>query len=116
MIRQDFVSNSSSTSFMIVGESYGIDILLEKAKAMFDEPTKDEWDLIWSYLETLDSDLRYHRGLYEYGDECFCIGLYYEDMKSDETRDQFENRVRDLLKKHGLDAGKIYAMQDQGES
>ena len=99
-IRSDFVSNSSSTSFMIIGCALDrIDIQESIANTPATNSGEnneyDEYDM----LEKIESyGLTVRRGINDYYD-MFVAGLEYDDMKDNETKSEFENRVKTLLKK-----------------
>ena len=95
-IRSDFVSNSSSSSFMMIGTWINKDdafkILKEK------NSISDKVDGAWSVAEALEDfvDLSCKPEIREYAED-ICIDLEYSDMKYDETRKEFEDRI---LKKY----------------
>jgi hypothetical protein len=115
MLRNDFVSNSSSTSFAIIGKDYYIDDLIERIKEKenreFDSYDESR-EYVWDYLHKLD-DLDISRGLDEYGDDCVIIGMCYERMKKDETREQFEKRIIETMKKYKFPVDKVEFILDQ---
>lgn len=79
-IRQGFVSNSSTTSFCVIGDWV-------KAPTHFDDPSYQ--------MEQLEE----HMGVY-YMDGEWAVGLHYDDMEKDETKAQFEQRIKELVFKH----------------
>ena len=79
-IRQGFVSNSSTTSFSVIGDWV-------KAPDHFDDPSY-EMELLEEHLCVYSMDGEY------------AVGLSYDDMKKDETKAQFEQRIKDLVFKH----------------
>lgn len=115
-IRTDFVSNSSSSSFMLVGASFN------------DEEVKNAWiKLHPEDAEDYDEDcytndiadeladelgLIYDRGIDNYYDE-YCIGLTYDKMDANETKAQFEKRIADKLNTV-FEVDKVYCMIDGG--
>lgn len=137
-IRLDYVSNSSSSSFMLVGTAVETEELKESFKnsQLFkqhmqenretedlketeEDKVEREWeelnDVFWSYIdEWLEKyGLDYHNGLENYG-ECVCIGMKYNDMQADETKAQFEKRVSDALEKLLGAPQKVECMVDGG--
>ena len=114
-IRTDFVSNSSSSSFMLIGACFN------------DEEIKNAWLKLHPkdaeiYDEDYTSDiadnlanrlgLRYMRGIDNYYDE-HCIGLTYDKMDANETKTQFEKRIADKLNTV-FEVDKVYCMVDGG--
>jgi hypothetical protein len=91
-IRLDFVSNSSSSSFMLVGKAFNVDEI-ENAwnKLHPDQEFEDPEDL----ADELKLD--YARGIQDYYDE-HVIGLSYWRMKNEETKAEFEERILQKLK------------------
>lgn len=115
-IRQGFVSNSSSSSFVIMGKSFNLSEIAETQyfkdeykkyceengyECDFDSEeyhdfVKDEY-----YISGLDSE-------YMYDEEIFYYGLSYASQKEDETLSQFRQRAKDLIKeKLGIDVKNI---------
>lgn len=103
-IRHDYVSNSSSSSFMLVGQAYDDD---EVQKAWFklhpessseddDDDGYDSWESAESLASELGLELR--RGISDYYD-MWVFGLDFNDMEDDETKKQFMARIKDCLSK-----------------
>jgi len=76
-IRNGFVSNSSTTSFCIMGE-------------WVSEP--EGCDDFWDLCE--DNGLECHS---PEGYRGYAVGLSFDEMGDDETKAQFVNRVRNLI-------------------
>ena len=98
-IRSDFVSNSSSSSFMMIGawveQERAFNVVKEKNLL-----SDDEDNGIWTIAEALN-DLTELRCRPEVGDyaENICMGLEYSDMKFDETKKEFEDRILKEIQK-----------------
>ena len=126
-IRSDYVSNSSSSSFMVVGKSFDFDELVEIAKhnkltseyhevPEGEEPDYENWDSydIVSGLEDKFGDLEFNHGLENFYDD-YCIGMGYGCMKPDETRKDFEARIaKQLSEMTGKEITKVDCLVDGG--
>ena len=119
-IRIDYVSNSSSSSFMLVGHAFDDSELVKMAeynKIGGPEVTDyEDWDKyeIVEALEDKFKDLYFNYGLENYGEEV-CVGMEYTDMKQDETRKEFEKSIADRLKElTGKETVKVECMIDGG--
>ena len=135
-IRLDYVSNSSSSSFMLVGSCYEQEDLLnafkkhgfdffknlseeEKREIQDDEDTisEYEWDVFYDYVdEWLEKfGLEFHQGIENYSEDEYCVGLRYNAMKMDETRAQFEQRIKESLEKLMGSPQTVECMVDGGQ-
>ncbi len=126
-IRADYVSNSSSSSFMVVGKVFGFDELVEMAKhnkltseyhevPEGEEPDYEDWDSydIISELENKFPDLEFNHGLENFYED-YCIGMGYDSMKPDETRKEFEARIaKQLSEMTGKTIAKVESLVDGG--
>ena len=115
-IRTDFVSNSSSSSFMLVGASFNNEEIKNAWLKLHPEDTKNyDEDYYGSDIADDLADelgLIYMCGIDNYYDE-HCIGLTYGKMDANETRAQFEKRIADKLNT-AFEVDKVYCMVDGG--
>lgn len=112
-IRLDYVSNSSSSSFMLVGDAFDDEAIKKAWMKLHPEANPediDTYDAIESIVEEIG--LSYVRGLSDYCD-MYVVGLSYVAMKDDETKKQFEDRIQTALNRAFTDA-KVNACIDGG--
>ena len=104
-IRQGFVSNSSSSSFLVMGVVFSKALFPE----LFSKPTATRY-----ISDTLGYDW-WHNGLDDYCDE-IVVGLDMCEIREDETLAEFRKRVFETLKTIGY-AGtldQLIMIRDQG--
>lgn len=96
-IRHGFVSNSSSTSFTIIGICDDADTIYEKLKLAHPKFAEDveDYDLIDEVVEGLGLGLSHY---IPYGEYVY-IGLDYENIGDDETGKQFRERAQKEVSK-----------------
>lgn len=92
-IKTEFVTNSSSASFVAIGSRINIsDLSSMKRGQHFD----DVWNLVDPQLR--GTSLSWSQGC-EYGDtDSVMIGIEYTNMEDDETLAQFKERARKEIK------------------
>lgn len=105
-IRHDFVSNSSSSSFVLWGISYDTYELTEKLRAagLVPEESGDEERIATACINAFldDKKIPYDEYVFGYDDNYIAFGLSPAEMKDNETLKEFKTRVADRLKSYGL--------------
>lgn len=108
-IKTDFVTNSSSASFVVIGINMSLDnIPIEhfqqiksKIKVTIEELKENPWDYFDPLLR--GTDLDFSQGC-EYGYGELMVGIPYTKMNDDETLGDFKKRVQTQIKKSlGID-------------
>lgn len=105
-IRYDFVSNSSSSSFVLWGISYDTYELVEKLRVAGLVPSESgcEEKSATAYINAFldDKKIPYDEYVFGYDDNYIAFGLSPAEMKDNETLKEFKTRVIDRLKSYGL--------------
>jgi len=98
-IRNGFVSNSSSSSFLIFGKSFeDLNFLSqnEKVQVMLEDDL-DTYEIMEAVFPwNKDNEIEYH--MMEYDDTVY-IGQSWDQVKDDETGLQFKQRTVDAINK-----------------
>lgn len=113
-VRLDYVSNSSSSSFMLVGHAYDSDELAKAWAKLHPNESLDEdfdgYDIADKIASELD--LEYKHGIENYYD-MYVLGLSIWSMQDNETKKQFFERVSNALSR-AFDDSKAEACLDGG--
>jgi len=100
-IKQEFVTNSSSESFVVMGTFLDESDLSKRLEELSSKRSVELADDFETNIDILidGSDLHYSYGG-DWGGGSVAIGLYYTDMKDDETLGQFKERVQKQLEEY----------------
>jgi len=106
-IRTDFVSNSSSSSFVLWGVSFDKDELEQKLRdanvALSDEFNEEDYN---GFIDQwIDENFNYDE--FVSGDYEVVFGMKPDEMKDDETLKQFKERIFEKLVAKKLPVGSI---------
>jgi len=101
-LKTDFVTNSSSSSFVVMGSSIDPSTIsseffkemIKESGVTFEEALENPDEFMDMLLE--GSDLSYSFG-YEY-DGDVSVGMCYTNMKEDETLKEFKGRIKQQIK------------------
>ena len=95
-VRTDYVSNSSTSSFVLIGDAFS-KIDFENSSFFKTDLENDDQPYCWEN-KCGELGLVVERGINDYYTE-YVVGLRYADMKADETKSAFHKRIEELLRK-----------------
>lgn len=110
-IRKGFVSNSSTTSFCIMGVTMSGSEFLEKCRVAHPEFTdvEDVYDMFEKVAQKLDKSYSFYGAPY---DDIIYLGQDPEEQDEDETKRQFKARVKREMTEFFGEAVDVTYLQD----
>lgn len=104
-VRTDYVSNSSTSSFVLIGDVFN---KRDFESSSFFKTCLDNDDQPYCWENKCgELGLVVERGIDDYYDQ-YVVGLRYADMKADETKIAFHKRIEKLLRKAFPEKDNIY--------
>jgi hypothetical protein len=100
-LRSGFVSNSSSSSFLIYGTEVDASELAEKLNLTEEEKNSLDEEGDWYLSEILYKHNEMVKGLEfisAYGGEAFYLGLSWDSIGDDETGKEFKSKIEESVK------------------
>lgn len=96
-IKSDFVTNSSSSSFVVMGAQ------IEQGKIKMENEDDDVYEVMDDIVDGCDLEFSFGWGG-AWESDYVMVGICYTKMGGDETMNQFKDRAKTLIKeKTGLD-------------
>jgi len=115
-IRSGFVSNSSSSSFVLYGiylDGEAVDKLIEKHLTEEEaKSVKDDYEMVTDYLDTSETDLEFHE---DYECNIIYVGKSWSRIGDDETGAEFKKSVVESIKKFLPDVNEDEIRTIEGE-
>jgi hypothetical protein len=91
-VRNGFVSNSSTSSFLIYGVCFSEDELYDKL-GIEEEPEEGVWEILEELAEELDME---YNSPYDWGENF--LGISWDQVGDDETGGEFKAKIEKKLK------------------
>jgi hypothetical protein len=112
-IRLDYVSNSSSSSFFLVGNNFSYDEIFEAFEKQGKKITEEELD---RFVDRLEFKKQFDLDAFNaYEQEEIWLGLTFDSMEDKETKEDFVKRAKDTVSKFFGDDIKVRAIATEIE-